>query len=85
MKVTKKGKLLNMLRAGEPFGEMAYLSKSARMRVADVSVAVDATIISVPTAGLEQASEACRHKFDRAFLEILVERLTMANVRLSGV
>ncbi|HEY5637063.1 MAG TPA: serine/threonine-protein kinase [Burkholderiales bacterium] len=85
VKVTKKGKLLNMLRAGEPFGEMAYLSKTARMRVADVSVAVDATIISVPTAGLEQASEACRHNFDRAFLEILVERLTMANVRLSGV
>lgn len=85
VKVTKKGKLLNMLRAGEPFGEMAYLSKTARMRVADVSVAADATIISVPTAGLEQASEACRHNFDRAFLEILVERLTMANVRLSGV
>ncbi|MDA0226393.1 MAG: protein kinase [Proteobacteria bacterium] len=77
VKVTKKGKLLNMLRAGEPFGEMAYLSKTARMRVADVSVAVDATIISVPTAGLEQASEACR--------QILVERLAMANVRLSGV
>jgi hypothetical protein len=45
----------------------------------------DAKIISVPTANLEQASAACRHKFDRAFMEILVERLTMANIRLSGV
>ena len=45
----------------------------------------DAKIISVPTDRLDQASDACRHQFDRAFMEILVERLTMANIRLSGV
>ena len=45
----------------------------------------DAKIISIPTPNLEQASDPCRHKFDRAFMEILVERLTMANIRLSGV
>lgn len=44
-----------------------------------------ANVISVPTAKLEQASDGCRHKFARAFMEILVERLTMANIRLSGV
>jgi serine/threonine protein kinase len=85
VKVTKKGKLLNLLRAGEPFGEMAYLSKREPVRGADVTVMSDADIISVPTAMLAQASDACRHKFDRAFMEILVERLSMANLRLSGV
>jgi serine/threonine protein kinase len=85
VKVTKRGKLLNLLRTGEAFGEMAYLSKSAPVRVADVSVTTDAKIISIPTPNLEQASDPCRHKFDRAFMEILVERLTMANIRLSGV
>ncbi len=85
VKVTKRGKLLNLLRTGEAFGEMAYLSKSAPVRVADVTVMGEAKIISVPTPNLEQASDACRHKFDRAFMEILVERLTMANIRLSGV
>ena len=84
VKVTKKGKLLNLLRAGEPFGEMAYLSKKDRQRGADVTVAADANIISVPTDSLAQASDSCRHKFDRAFMEILVERLSMANLRLSG-
>jgi hypothetical protein len=64
---------------------MAYLSKTARLRVADVSVASDAKIITVPTEMLEQATEGCRHKFDRAFMDILVERLSMANLRLSGV
>jgi len=85
VKVTKKGKLLNLLRAGEPFGEMAYLSKHEAVRGADVTVMTDADIISVPTGMLAQASDACRHKFDRAFMEILVERLSMANLRLSGV
>ena len=85
VKVTKKGRLLNVLKAGEPFGEMAYLSKAGRIRIADVSVTADAKIISIPIAMLEQASENCRHKFDRAFMDILVERLSMANLRLSGV
>jgi eukaryotic-like serine/threonine-protein kinase len=84
VKVTKRGKLLNVLHAGEPFGEMAYLSQE-RSRGADVTVMADAKIISVPTQKLEQASEGCRHKFAGAFMRILVERLSMANIRLSGV
>jgi serine/threonine protein kinase len=85
VRVTRKGKLLNILHAGECFGEMAYLSKDEHLRGADVTVMAESKIISVPTQKLAQASDACRHKFDRAFMEILVERLTMANARLSGV
>ena len=85
VKVTKRGKLLNVLRTGECFGEMAYLHKTARVRGADVTVMSDCKIISVPTAKLDEASDACKHKFDRAFMALLVERLTMANIRLSGV
>ncbi|HEX2649857.1 MAG TPA: serine/threonine-protein kinase [Burkholderiales bacterium] len=85
VKVTKKNKLLNVLHAGESFGEMAYLHKDHHVRGADVTVMADAKIISVPTAKLEEASDTCRHKFDRAFMALLVERLTMANIRLSGV
>jgi tRNA A-37 threonylcarbamoyl transferase component Bud32 len=85
VKVTRKGKLLNLLRAGEPFGEMPYLTRKQQTRGADVTVMSDANIISVPTEKLVHASDSCRHKFDRAFMEILVERLSMANLRLSGV
>jgi hypothetical protein len=85
VKVTKRAKLLNVLRAGESFGEMAYLHKEHHVRGADVTVMADAKIISVPTDKLEEASDTCRHKFDRAFMALLVERLTMANIRLSGV
>ena len=85
IKVTKKGKLLNVLHAGECFGEMAYLQKEGQRRVADVTVMTEAKIISIPTERLDQASDGCRHHFDRAFMEILAERRpTMANIRLSA-
>jgi len=84
VKVTRRNKLLNILDAGECVGEMAYLSQDKR-RGADVSTMADSKIITIPTAALEGASDATRHQFDRAFLSILVERLTMANVRLSSV
>jgi serine/threonine protein kinase len=85
VRVTRKGKLLNILHPGECFGEMAYLSKEEQLRGADVTVMEESKIISVPTQKLAQASDACRYKFDRAFMEILVERLTLANARLAGV
>jgi serine/threonine protein kinase len=84
VEITKRGKRLTVLRAGEPFGEMAYLSRE-RVRSADVTVLEEANIISVPTASLAQASDGCRHKIAAAFMRILVERLTLANIRLSGV
>jgi len=85
IKVTKRAKLLNVLNAGECFGEMAYLQKETQRRGADVTVMVEAKIITVPTEKLDQASDGCRHHFARAFMEMLAERLTMANIRLSGV
>jgi len=85
VKVTRRGQLLGVLQAGEPFGEMAYLANPEAKRGADVTVVEDANIIAMPTAGLAQASDACRHQFDRAFMGMLVERLTAANLRISGV
>jgi serine/threonine protein kinase len=85
VKVTKRGKLLNVLQPGECFGEMAYLAKKDNRRGADVTVTAESSVISIPTAMLAQVSEGCRNQFDRAFMAILVERLSAANLRLSGV
>jgi eukaryotic-like serine/threonine-protein kinase len=83
VKVTKRKKLLNVLTPGECFGEMAYLSKTGNMRTADVITMSDSRIIRIRTEDLDRASDTCRHRFDRAFMAILVERLTLANVRLT--
>ena len=85
VKVTKRKKLLNVLSPGECFGEMAYLARVGNERSADVSTMGNSLVIRIPTEALDAASDSCRHRFDKAFMEILVERLALANTRLTAV
>jgi CRP-like cAMP-binding protein len=84
VQVTKNKKLLSVLGPGECFGEMAYLSDAGHERGATVTASRDSRIVRVRTADLGQATIACRSKFDRAFIGILVERLNLANTRLTS-
>ena len=84
VKVTKNKKLLNVLGAGECFGEMAYLSDSSKVRGASVSANGESRIVRMRVTDLANASEACRLKFERAFIGILMERLNLANTRLTN-
>jgi eukaryotic-like serine/threonine-protein kinase len=86
VKVIKQGKLLNILNAGECFGEMAYISRgNGSVRSADVATLSDSRVITIRNDDLDRASDICRHKFDRAFMAILVDRLSLSNTRLIGV
>ncbi|HEX9434371.1 MAG TPA: serine/threonine-protein kinase [Burkholderiales bacterium] len=84
MRVSKNKKLLSVLGAGECFGEMAYLSLTGQQRGATVAAGAESRILRMRVADLEQASISCRSKFDRAFIGILVERLNLANTRLTS-
>ena len=83
VKVTKQDKLLNILRVGECFGEMAYLGRRQFTRTASVIAVSEATTIEIRADALAQATETCKHAFTAAFLELLVSRLEAANARLS--
>ena len=86
VKVIKQGKLLNILNAGECFGEMAYISRaSGSVRTADIVALSESRVITIRNEDLDRASDTCRHKFDRAFMAILVERLSLSNTRLIGI
>jgi eukaryotic-like serine/threonine-protein kinase len=84
-RVTRKLRLLSTLKAGECFGEMAYLGEGSRVRTADVIAGTDVRMLKIPVWALDRVSELCRLNFDRAFLRVLVERLTVANSKLTGV
>jgi hypothetical protein len=84
-KVARRKRLITLLRSGECFGEMAYLGGENKPRIADVIAASEVRLIKTSIKALERASEICRLNFDRAFLRVLVERLTAANSRLTGI
>jgi len=83
-RVTKNRKLLTVLGPGECFGEMAYLSLDRRERGATVTTSKDSHVVRIRIADLEKATVACRSNVDRAFIGILVERLNLANTRLTS-
>jgi len=85
VKVTKQNKLLNVLSPGDCFGEMAYLSPERGARMADVTAMGEGLVIVVGTEALAKATQNTRHQFDRAFLRILVDRLDLANTRLTSL
>lgn len=83
VEVRKQEKLLSVLKPGECFGEMAYLGKHKFQRSASVVAVTDVVVIEIRAETLPRASELCRHHFNGAFLELLVDRLSTANLRLS--
>ena len=83
LKVTKHGRILNLLTAGDCFGEIAVIGKNSPPRAADITALTQATIVEVHGEALHQASDACRMHFYQSFLAVLSERLALANTRLA--
>jgi len=85
LKVTKQGQLLNIIGAGEFFGEMTYIRDGEIPRQATVESLTDAVIAEFESAALKRMSDSCQHQLARALLRTLVDRLALANVRISHV
>jgi predicted Ser/Thr protein kinase len=81
-RVSRKRRLLSVLKAGECLGEMACLGSPGNLRTADVTVSQAAQLLKVPAAAYRKATDACRICFERVFLRVLVERLMQANTKL---
>ncbi len=76
MKVVKDGKLLNVLKEGDCFGEMAYLSGDKARRSASITSVSEVQLLKIQATHLESLSEGCQLRFNREFLRTLIERLT---------
>ena len=86
VKVTKHARLLNVLRAGECFGEMSYVKGSGTPRQATVESLTEVVIAEFSRDAIEKhVDAACRLNLVLALLNTLVDRLTMANARISRI
>jgi serine/threonine protein kinase len=83
LKVTKRGRLLNVLKGGECFGEMAFILDSESLREATVEAMTEVLIAEFEPAVLSRMSEGCRLEIAHRMLRTLAERLAMADVRIS--
>jgi serine/threonine protein kinase len=83
VRITHGQKVINVLYAGDCFGEMSYLARRNGPRSASVNAMSKVIVMKIPAQDLRNASEGCRQQFDRRFLDTLVERLKMANEQLA--
>jgi serine/threonine protein kinase len=85
VKVIKDDKLLNVLKDGDCFGEMAYLSGDKARRTASIIAVSEVQLLKIQDVQLEQLSDACQLRFNRQFLRTLIERLAWTSNVLAQV
>jgi len=79
--ILREGRRLNVLEAGECFGEIAYLDETHPSRSASAVAAAASVLLEIDTESLRSASESLQAAFLKAFVRILVERLRHADAR----
>ena len=79
--IRKNGMGVCTLMAGECFGEMSGIRKAVRRRTASVFAYRDIKLIEISERLLRHSSDICQRHFDKAFLEILANRLSVAGTR----
>jgi len=85
VEVFRDGNRVAKLGAGTSVGEMAYLAPSPELRrhSTDVIVSDPCTVITFTPESLAQLSPGGRHRFDEAFIRVLVRRLHAAHEALA--
>jgi serine/threonine protein kinase len=83
VKVTKQGRLINVLSAGEYFGEMAYIKAGLIPRQTTVEAITDVLLAEFEPAALNSVSRICQLQLMVALLHALADRLAFADERLA--
>jgi serine/threonine protein kinase len=83
VKITKRGRLLNVLRNGECFGEMSYIKGRDTPRQATVESLTEVVVAGFDSRLEDKLSNTCQLHLARALLNSLVDRLAMADARIA--
>ena len=82
-KVTRQGRLLNMINEGECFGEMAYIRGGEVPRNATVESATELLLAKFRPDAVSKMSLGAQLYLTRALLRNLADRLELANTRIT--
>ena len=83
VEVSLLGKPLANLKPGGCFGEILYFADSVERRTTTVRARDRITVMQIKAGALRIATAACQVCFNKAFMQVLVERLAQANRQLA--
>jgi serine/threonine protein kinase len=84
VKVHRQGRLLNMVGAGEFFGEMAYIWSGEQPRHATADAMSDLLLAEFTTEAVQQMSAGAQLQLTRSLLRNAVDRLVLSNQRVAS-
>jgi eukaryotic-like serine/threonine-protein kinase len=82
-KVTKQGRLLNMINEGECFGEMAFIRGGEEPRHATVEAMSEVVLAELQPQTVDTMSLSAQLHLTRALVRNVVDRLALANMRIA--
>lgn len=82
--VSHNGWKLVTLRPGVTLGEMSYLQPDNPMRTATGIAETDVTVMEIANTALRSASDDLQKRFDKVFIQLLVERLMNTTAKVGN-
>ena len=82
LKVTKNGRLLNVIKPGEHFGEMAYIQRGTK-RHATLEAMSDSIIAELPFEALDKLSHTCQLHLAKILLHSMTDRVALSGDRIA--
>lgn len=82
IKVTKNGRLLNVIKPGEHFGEMAYIQRGT-LRQATLDTLSDSIIAEFEFDDLDNLSPSCQLHLSKNLLNAMTDRVALAGDRIA--
>ncbi len=82
VRVTRSGKVLDMLKSGHCFGEILYFQDTQATRSTTMMTHTACIAIEIKARSLREASDALQMQFNRAFMRVLVNRLELRETHL---
>jgi serine/threonine protein kinase len=83
IKVVKAGRLLNVLRSGSYFGEMAHVKAGLISRQATVETLTDVLMAQFRPSAMKKLSVNCQLQLSQSILHAVVDRLAFADERIA--
>ena len=82
-RVSKHGRLIDLVSTGMSMGEISYVLEGRGPRNTTCSAILDGIALRIEDVALRQASEICRARFEKTFLQTMASWLVDADKRLS--
>jgi hypothetical protein len=85
VRISKQGRTIDMASPGMSMGELSYVLEGRGLRATTCVAVSEGVVFRIEDQALRDASQMCRSRFEKTFLQTMASWLVDANTRLSAM